>query len=53
MDVSEQIQHFESDLNRLVERYRQEYQLPYAAVIGTLAMKQFELHNEAREKDGD
>jgi len=39
MDEKEQIDNFADDLDRLVNRYRIEYDLNYAAVVGVLAMK--------------
>lgn len=47
MNGQEQTDAFASDLDALVERYRQEFDLTYAAVLGTLAMKSHLLMVEA------
>lgn len=39
MTEHEQITHLADDLDSLVERYRKEYDLTYASVIGALMMK--------------
>ena len=39
MKTTDQIDHFAKDLDRLVERYAMEYELPMSAVIGTLQIK--------------
>ena len=49
MTEKEQIDHFAKDLNRLVDRYRSEYELSYASVVGVLHMKIFSMCDEARE----
>lgn len=36
MNDRDQTRHFEEDLNRLIERYRQEYEITVAAIVGTL-----------------
>jgi len=46
MKTTDQINHFAKDLNRLVDRYATEYDLPLAAVIGTLEIKKQDLINE-------
>ena len=43
MKTTEQISHFDADLDRLIKRYAMEYELPMAAVIGTLQIKCFTL----------
>jgi len=49
-----QTDHFAKELDRLVERFRQEYDLEYAQVIGVLAIKTHLLIAEAlEEEDGD
>lgn len=53
MDADEQIKHFANELDNLVDRYRVEYDLSYAAVVGALAMKQHLLCNEAEEKHNE
>lgn len=39
MTEREQIIHFSNDLDKLVDRYRSEYELTYASTIGALQMK--------------
>lgn len=51
MDAAEQIAHFESDLDNLVERYRKEYDISYASMIGMLHLKAHILCVEANEDD--
>lgn len=48
-----QIDAFAKELNSLVDRFRNEYDLTYAAVIGVLTMKAFDLNSEARESSHD
>jgi hypothetical protein len=47
MTEKEQIQHFADDLDRLIERSRDEYDMSYAAVVGVLQMKIHLLCDEA------
>ena len=51
MRQAEQIAHFEKDLNALLDRFRSEYDLPYAAVVGVLHMTAFKLCQEAMEEE--
>jgi len=56
MTDKDQIDHFANDVDKLVERYRSEYDLTYAAVIGTLEIKIQQLCREAwdsTEEDED
>lgn len=53
MDANEQIKHFANELDNLVDRYRIEYDLSYAAVVGALAMKQHLLCGEAEERHNE
>lgn len=53
MSEKEQIDHFSNDLDRLVERYRNEYDISYAAVVGTLQMKIHLLCDEASESEDE
>jgi hypothetical protein len=39
MSDKEQIDHFANDLDALVKRYSEEYDIPYASVVGVLQMK--------------
>lgn len=49
MEETEKIDAFASDLDRLVERYRKEFCITYAAVVGTLHIKASLLCNELEE----
>lgn len=51
--MSRAVEHFEKDLDRLVDRYRQEYDMTYAEVVGCLHLKQVSLWLEAREDSGE
>lgn len=53
MSEKEQIFSFADDLDRLVERYRQEYDMTYAAAVGVLQMKSHLLCVEASERDDE
>lgn len=50
MTDREQIQAFADDLDRLVERYRDEFEISMAGVIGALEFKQFTLMSEAQNR---
>lgn len=50
MTDTEQLNHFGDDLDRLIERYRNEYDISFAAVIGALTVKATMLTLEAREQ---
>ena len=50
MTDKEQTDAFADDLDKLVERYRNEYEISYAQVIGTLQMKSWLLSSEADER---
>lgn len=50
MDANEQVQHFADELDKLVNRFRSEYDLSYAATVGTLQMKVHLLCMEAEEQ---
>lgn len=47
MDQTTQIQHFCNDLDKLIDRYASEFDLPYAAIVGSLQMKSYLLCQEA------
>lgn len=49
MTSEQQIEHFENDLDALVERYRKEFDMTYAAVIGCLQLQIHALSDEAME----
>lgn len=47
MTHSDQINAFKADIEKVVDRYRAEFDLPYASAIGVLASVQHELAAEA------
>lgn len=49
MSAAEQITAFESEIAALVEKYRAEFDLPYASAIGVLHMQAGRLEREAEE----
>lgn len=53
MNHTEQITAFADDIDRLVERYRNEFDLTYASVIGVLFMKAHLLCNEAGDREDE
>lgn len=53
MNEKEQIQHLSDDLRRLIQRYRREYEITYASVIGVLHVTAFELLHDAHGEDDD
>lgn len=54
MTSEQQIEHFENDLDALVERYRKEFDMTYAAMVGSLQLKIHDLCDEAlRQAEGD
>lgn len=50
MDQTEQTNHFGDELDKLVDRFRKEYDISYASVIGTMQMKIYLLCSEAEER---
>jgi len=50
MTEGEQIEHFANDLDTLINRYRSEYNICTASVVGCLEMKSFLLCREAEER---
>lgn len=50
MTDKEQTDAFANDLDKLVERYRQEFDMSYAQIVGTLYMKCHILCSEAEER---
>src|SRR5687768_1848922 len=53
MTEKEQTDHFADDIDALVNRYRSEYDMSYAAVVGVLAMKMHLLCAEAARRAGE
>ena len=53
MDTNEQIEHFAGDIDKLVDRYRSEYELAYASVVGVLQVKIHLLCAEAQEREDE
>ena len=53
MTIKEQIYSFGNELDKLVERYRSEFDLPYGAVVGTLTVKATLLTLESVEDQDD
>ncbi len=53
MSESEQIKHFGDEIDKLVDRFRREYDITYAAVVGTLFMKAHLICNEADEREDE
>lgn len=53
MTQREQCSHFGDDLDRLVDRYRDEYDMTMASVVGVLHMKAWLLCEEAGESNDD
>lgn len=53
MTDKEQTDHFANELDALVDRFRSEYEMSYAVVIGTLQMKIHLLCNEAEERSDE
>lgn len=51
MDHKEQITAFQADVERLVDRYRAEFNLTYAAAIGVLEVVKLDLWEESRKED--
>lgn len=50
MDDKEQVTAFAGDVDRLVDRYRSEFDMTYAAVVGVLFMKAQLLCFEASDR---
>lgn len=53
MNESDQISHFGDDLDRLVDRYRDEYDLTIASVVGALFAKATLLVLEAKDRSDE
>ena len=50
---NKQVMQFADELDRLVNHVRNEYDLSYAEVLGTLLMKVILLSLECRDREGD
>jgi hypothetical protein len=50
MTEKEQVDHFANDIDSLVNRYRNEYDMSYAAVVGVFQMKIYLLCSEASKR---
>lgn len=53
MNEKEQIDHFANEIDALVDRYRTEYEMTYAGVVGVLQMKIYTLCAEAVERSDE
>ena len=53
MTEHEQIDAFSDDIERVIQRYRNEFQISYAAVIGILFIKAHDLAQETLEDDAE
>jgi hypothetical protein len=53
MTEKEQTDHFADELDRLVDRFRSEYDLSYAVVVGVLQMKAWLLCSETSEREDE
>jgi hypothetical protein len=51
MSEKEQIEHLADDLDKLIERYRLEYDISYASAVGVLQMKIHTLCDDAKEQN--
>ena len=51
MNTGEQIDAFEKELDFLIDRYCDEFDLPLASVIGILHLKMYEITASAYEED--
>lgn len=50
MSAKEQTDHFANELDKLVDRFRSEYEMSYAQVVGVLEMKKWLLCSEVEER---
>lgn len=51
MTNNEQTNAFADDIDKLIERYRQEFEMTYAQIVGVLHMKSWLLRDEASQRD--
>lgn len=47
MERDEQIDRFEEDVQKVIHRFRHEFDIPYASLIGVLHILAYELSKEA------
>ena len=50
MTDKDQTDHFANEVDNIVERYRSEYDMSYAAAVGVLQMKIYLLCDEAQKR---
>jgi len=53
MSEADQIKHFGDEIDRLVDRFRQEYEMTYAAAVGVLHIKAHLLCAESAERSDE
>lgn len=53
MTVEQQTNAFQKDLEALIDRFREEFDLPYFAVVGVLTMAAISMANEADDVNDD
>lgn len=53
MSDREQTKAFANEIDKLVERFRSEYDMTYAQIVGVLHMKSWLMCEEASEQDAD
>ena len=53
MNHAEQIQAFADEVTALVERYRQEFDLPVAAAVGVLELVKLDIYSTERDNLND
>jgi hypothetical protein len=53
MNDREQLQHFADELDKLVDRYREEYEISFGAIIDALQMKSYLLCQEAQSREDE
>ena len=51
MGINNNVQHLAIELHSVLDRFRREYDVNYAEVIGTLQMVLMDIYNEAAEVD--
>lgn len=53
MSEAEQVRQFADELDRLVDRFRSEYEMTFVATVGVLHMKAHLLCQEAAEREDE
>lgn len=53
MSEQERVQHFADDLDSLIERYRQEYDIMLTSVVGVLTLQVHYLLSDVYHKDAE